>query len=58
LDVKLAIQDNGKGFDLADAADGNGLVNMKRPAEEINADFTIQFAYDKGTSFKMSMKII
>src|SRR6266540_5477712 len=33
--LRLSINDDGKGFDKQQTIEGNGLVNMKRRAEEI-----------------------
>gem|GEM_PF-4185949 len=55
--LNLIIKDNGKGFDIQNANDGNGLTNMKRRAEEIKADFEICSALNKGTYIQLTFKI-
>ena len=45
--LSLNIRDNGKGFDMQQENDGNGLNNMKRRADEINAEFEICSAQNK-----------
>lgn len=47
----VIIQDNGKGFNSANAANGNnyGLKNMQQRAKTIHAVFNINSAADKGT---------
>ena len=55
--VSLTINDNGKGFDIQNANDGNGLTNMKKRAEEIKADFEISSMIDKGTRISLKCKV-
>gem|GEM_PF-3705272 len=55
--LNLIIKDNGKGFDIQNANDGNGLTNMKRRAEEINADFKINSVIGKGTDINLTCSI-
>lgn len=38
--IKITISDNGKGFDATNAANGNGLYNMKKRMEDIGGSFT------------------
>jgi signal transduction histidine kinase len=46
----IVMEDNGKGFDLAQMADGHyGLINMKHRAEELNAKLMIASKEGKGT---------
>jgi len=56
-EVSLNICDNGKGFDVQDVNDGNGLINMKKRAEEISAHFEINSAKSEGTHIKLTCKI-
>jgi signal transduction histidine kinase len=56
-EVNLNIHDDGKGFDVQHANDGNGLINMKRRAEEINAHFEISSVKNKGTHIQLTCKI-
>ena len=56
-EISLNINDNGKGFDVQHANGGNGLINMKRRAEEINAHFDICSAQNKGTQIRIKCKI-
>ena len=46
---QLRIQDDGKGFTLAEKTDGNGLRNMQARADEIDAKFSIQSQPGAGT---------
>ncbi|WP_250434648.1 tetratricopeptide repeat-containing sensor histidine kinase [Hanstruepera flava] len=50
---QISIQDDGKGFDLNAIEYGNGLNNMKKRAEEINAKFKIESELGKGTTVKV-----
>lgn len=55
--VLLRILDNGKGItDNPDSA-GNGLLNMKRRAVEINAILEIESAKNMGTAIELKLKI-
>jgi signal transduction histidine kinase len=40
--IRIVINDDGKGFDLANTEKGNGLLNMQKRIEEINGKFDIQ----------------
>lgn len=39
--IELIINDNGKGFDTADAEEGSGLENMKNRCEKSNGEFSL-----------------
>jgi len=54
--IRLVINDNGIGFNPSDEVIGNGLKNMKRRAEEINAQFRIESSPGNGTHVELSMK--
>jgi signal transduction histidine kinase len=56
-EIRMNIHDNGKGFDIPHANEGNGLINMKKRAEEINAWFEICSAQNKGTHIHLTCKI-
>ncbi|MGE7773575.1 sensor histidine kinase [Chitinophaga sp. NPDC101104] len=45
----LRVQDNGVGFDVKEAGDGDGLMNMQRRAYRMNGQFSIQSQMGKGT---------
>ncbi len=48
--LQVAITDNGKGYDQAKpGSGGNGLLNMKKRAEEMGGRFDIQSSPDRGT---------
>ena len=48
--IKIIIEDNGKGFDLENIAFGNGIYNMEKRIEEIDGIFTIQSKINHGTT--------
>jgi two-component sensor histidine kinase len=54
---QIDIWDDGKGFDVQQSSDGNGLKNMQSRADEIKAGFSIKSEKDKGTHIKLLLKI-
>ncbi len=56
--LKIVILDNGKGFDVANSEQGNGLQNMKKRMDEINADFEIKSELNSGTSVIITIKTV
>lgn len=50
---RIAVQDDGKGFDKERRTDGNGLRNMRARAEEIKAKLIIESNPDKGTLIEL-----
>jgi signal transduction histidine kinase len=55
--MQLVIKDDGKGFNITTAKDGNGLGNMKRRAEAINGKLMIKTAAKEGTTVELIAKI-
>lgn len=55
--ILLQIKDNGTGIKISPETQGNGLLNMKRRAEEINAAINIESATGIGTGIEMELKI-
>lgn len=55
-DTQLLIiaSDNGKGFDIASAEKGSGLINMKSRAELINATFDLTSQPNEGVTLKIN----
>jgi len=47
--IKLAVKDNGIGFDLEQTSKGNGLLNMKARAKEMKAQLKIESEKGSGT---------
>jgi signal transduction histidine kinase len=55
--IQLIVKDDGKGFNITTAKDGNGLGNMKRRAEAINGKLMIKTAAKEGTTVELIAKI-
>ncbi|PWH84494.1 two-component sensor histidine kinase [Algibacter marinivivus] len=53
--VQIEIQDDGKGFDLNMQKDGNGLNNIKKRAQDIDALLSITSSENKGTSIILQL---
>lgn len=53
----LLIQDNGKGFNIEEQRDGNGLVNMRKRAANIQALFNIESLAGEGTSIEIKLDL-
>jgi signal transduction histidine kinase len=53
----LTIEDNGKGFDMANATTGNGLNNMQKRAIQIKAILEIKSSKNQGTVISLKMPI-
>lgn len=54
--VKLIISDDGQGFDPKTAT-GNGLIYMKKRAEELEAMFNVDSIIGKGTSVTLEFRL-
>jgi ligand-binding sensor domain-containing protein/signal transduction histidine kinase len=55
--VKLQVRDNGKGFDVKKYSTGNGLLNMKNRADEMNATLKIESVPRVGSNMELIMRI-
>jgi two-component sensor histidine kinase len=55
--ININIADDGKGFNMYQEFEGNGLKNMQSRAQEINADLKMNSENGKGTSISLSIKI-
>lgn len=53
--IKITIYDNGIGFDTLATTSGNGLQNMKKRAQDINASFSLKSAPNTGTSIEVTL---
>lgn len=51
------LQDNGKGFDTAATAKGNGLGNMNNRAKRINGELILESTPGKGTLLRLRLKM-
>ena len=54
----FSVTDDGNGFDEAIIKRGNGLVNMRKRAEDIGAQFHIASEVNQGTRLELQYKII
>jgi signal transduction histidine kinase len=54
--LEFSIKDNGKGFDEKNIEFGNGIHNMKKRAQDIEADMTIESQLNKGTAVVLTIK--
>lgn len=52
----MTIEDDGQGFEISSDANGNGLKNMHKRAEEIDAPLRITSKKDTGTSISVKIK--
>ena len=55
--LEVSIADNGKGFDAESVKRGNGLDNMQKRANELEADFSIQAKQGAGCVVLLKVKI-
>ena len=53
----LDIRDDGIGFNINSADDGNGLINMKKRADSLNGKFNINSAPGKGTEVLLNVPV-
>jgi ligand-binding sensor domain-containing protein/two-component sensor histidine kinase len=51
--LHLTVTDDGKGFDVGEEREGNGLKNMQRRAAEIDGDIRIHSEKNKGTTIEL-----
>ncbi len=54
--ISITIVDNGAGFEIDQAGNGNGLHNMRKRIEGIGGIFTIKAAASEGTQISISLK--
>jgi signal transduction histidine kinase len=55
--LTMEISDNGKGFDSSRISRGNGLLNMKKRAEEMRAHLLIDSVPGNGTFIRLKLSI-
>lgn len=53
----MKISDNGKGFNVAEKHNRNGIVNMKSRAQQIGGKVTIRSSVGNGTSVTLAVKL-
>ncbi|MTE25431.1 sensor histidine kinase [Winogradskyella ouciana] len=51
--LNIKVEDDGNGFELATAEQGSGMINMKKRAELINADFQLNTQPENGTKLNL-----
>lgn len=54
--IEMRIEDTGIGFNANDVKSGNGILNMKKRAADVNAELIIESTVGKGTNLVMKMK--
>jgi signal transduction histidine kinase len=55
--IEFIVSDNGRGFDITVIKKGNGLDNMQKRADEINAKLCVRSAPLGGTAISLRCKI-
>jgi signal transduction histidine kinase/ligand-binding sensor domain-containing protein len=55
--LKIEVADDGKGFDAGRSFPGNGLLNMRKRANELRGELYISSAPGKGTRLKLVVEI-
>jgi ligand-binding sensor domain-containing protein/two-component sensor histidine kinase len=55
--IHLRVSDNGKGFDMHQVQQGNGIQNMKQRAEKWKATLVVESVMGKGTVISLDMKL-
>jgi signal transduction histidine kinase len=53
--LEIMVQDDGRGFDLNGRSRGNGLGNMRRRAQAIGENVTIESQPGRGTTVRLSL---
>jgi signal transduction histidine kinase len=54
--LTMLIRDKGKGFNINDETQGNGLKNMKARASAIGAEFLLESEPGKGTTIQLLIR--
>jgi signal transduction histidine kinase len=55
--LHVSISDDGCGFEIAEQASGNGLINMKRRLEDIGGTCSIESESGKGTTIHLCLTV-
>ena len=55
--IRLTVKDNGKGFDILNPKNGNGLLSMQERAQILRGSLLIQSEENKGTSLELCFPI-
>ncbi|WP_421774742.1 ATP-binding protein [Gracilimonas sp.] len=56
-ELKLVVQDNGEGMDVDSVRKGNGLVNIHKRAEQINAEISLKTSEGFGTRWMLKVPL-
>ena len=56
-ELRLAIADNGKGFDTSVGYDGNGIVSMRKRVAQLGGELSISAAPGFGTQVMLTVKL-
>ena len=56
--LSFLIKDNGIGFDVAKADNGNGLGNMQKRADGVNGKIRIRSVEGEGTEVKLVVPVL
>ena len=56
--VIMTIKDDGKGFDMQQKKNGNGLGNMQQRAAAVKGELTIQSSPGEGTELMLFVKTL
>jgi signal transduction histidine kinase len=54
----LRVVDNGRGFDPAAAADGNGLANIRKRASDLGGAVELETAQNRGTTLTLRVPLV
>ena len=55
--ILMTIEDNGKGFDTANASSGLGLVGLKERTQLLDAEFWLESKPGKGTTIQVAIRL-
>ena len=56
-DLTMLIRDNGKGFDINQPKQGNGIINMRKRAGEMEAVISIDSLPEEGTTIQLKVAV-
>jgi signal transduction histidine kinase len=56
-ELRIHLEDNGRGFDISGSSSGNGLLSMKNRSDLMQAELTIYSSAGQGTRILLRLKI-
>jgi signal transduction histidine kinase/ligand-binding sensor domain-containing protein len=56
-ELRLTVADDGRGFDISEEADGNGLANMRKRAAAVGAALDVRSGEETGTTVTLTVPI-